>query len=68
MHSNTTNEKTFFKVCVHYKDANRPLVYEHAHMTYIKDVFYCVSSGGVEFKHPIANIWRITENYIGEDD
>lgn len=61
MHSDTEIQKGFIRVEVHYKDANRPLVYEHAHMTYVKDVFYCVASNGVEFKHPIANIWRIAE-------
>jgi hypothetical protein len=63
MHSDTSKQNTFTRVCVHYKDANRPLVYEHAYMTYTKDVFFCVQdSEGVEFRHPIANIWRTTED------
>ena len=61
MHSDTTEQKGCFYVAVHYKDANRPIVYKHAYMTYVKDVFYCVQANGFEFKHPIANIWRIVE-------
>ena len=60
-HSDTQNQKIYFRVSVHYKDANRPLIYENANMTYVKDVFYCVQTDGYEFKHPIANIWRIIE-------
>ena len=63
MESQTEAQKTYFRVEVHYKDANRPLVYEHAHMTYVKDVFYCVHSGDHEYKHPIANVWRIKETW-----
>lgn len=60
-HSDTTKQNECWRVRVHYKDANRPLVYEEATMTYVKDVFYCVISDGHEFKHPIQNIWRIVE-------
>lgn len=61
--SDTEKQETYFCVEVHYKDANRPLVYKDAHMTYVKDVFYCVHSGNKEYKHPIANIWRIKEDW-----
>jgi hypothetical protein len=61
--SDTQSQDTCWKVEVHYKDANRPLVYEHAEMTYIKGPFYCVHSGDHEYKHPIVNIWRIKEDW-----
>ena len=64
LHSDTEEQETYVYIAVHYKDASRPLIYEQAHMSYVKDVFYCVSSGGTEFKHPIANIWRIVERII----
>ena len=67
-HSDTSIQESRFRVTVHYKDANRPLVYEQAHMTYVKDVFYCVQADGVEFKHPIANVWRITEEWTQEGE
>lgn len=52
------------RVEVHYKDASRPLVYEDVANTYVKGPFYCVYlASGVVKKHPVANIWRVTEDY-----
>lgn len=61
--SETELQGKYWKVEVHYKDANTPLVYENAEMTFVKDLFYCVHSGNHEYKHPIANIWRIKEDW-----
>ncbi len=65
--SDTETQATYFHVEVHYKDANRPLVYKDAHMTYIKGTFYCVHSGDNEYKHPISNIWRIKESWYSHE-
>ena len=52
------------RVEVHYKDASWPLVYEDAVNTYVKGPFFVVYlPEGIVKKHPVQNIWRITESY-----
>jgi len=63
MNSDTESQAGTRRVEVHYKDANSPLVYESAKLTFVKDVFFCVHSGEHSYKHPIANIWRIKEDW-----
>lgn len=61
MKSDTEKSQKGRRVEVHYKDANEPLVYENALMTYIKGDFFCVHQDQWAYKHPIANIWRVRE-------
>ena len=51
------------RVEVHYQDASTPLVYNDVRNTYIKGPFFVVYVGDRVWKHPVANIWRITEDY-----
>jgi len=63
MRSDTEKKQKGRLVEVHYKDADEPLVYAKAKMTYIKGQFFCVHSNGYSYKHPIENIWRIREGW-----
>ena len=51
-------------VTVHLKDQSQPLVYENVINAYEKGSFYCVYVEGEKvYKHPIADIWRVKEDY-----
>jgi len=50
------------KVQVHLKETSQPIIHEAVN-TYSKGPFYCVFVDGQVFKYPLANIWRITEDY-----
>ena len=72
MNSDTEKTQSGRRVEVHYLDANEPLVYENAKMTFIKGPFFCVHHGNSSYKHPIANIWCVKEAWCSntqtEDD
>ena len=63
MKSDTEKHQKGRKVEIHYKDANEPLIYDHAKMTYIKGPLFCVHQDNSSYKHPINNIWRIVEEW-----
>ena len=63
MSSDTEKNSKGKRIEVHYKDANEPIVYEKAKMTFVKGQFYCVHHGENSYKHPISNIWRIKEEW-----
>ena len=59
-------------VVVHLKDQSQPIIYYDVMNTYEKGSFYCVyvkkcdkdlSEQEFSYKHPIADIWRIKEDY-----
>lgn len=51
------------KVTVELKETSQPLVLA-ARNTYTKGLFYCVyTADGTVQKFPLANIWRVTEDY-----
>ena len=51
-------------VAVHLKEQSQPLVYENVINAYEKGSFFCVYVEGEKvYKHPIADIWRVKEDY-----
>ena len=50
-------------VSVHYKGSSQPINYGECDSAYEKGAFYCVVKDGKVFKHPVRNIWRISESY-----
>lgn len=50
------------KVRVQLKETSQPIVHE-ATSTYTKGPFYCVQVGETAVKYPMANIWRVVEDY-----
>jgi hypothetical protein len=51
------------KVSVQYLDQSQPMNYENVDNTYMKGNMFCVKIGEKVYKHPIQQIWRITEEY-----
>lgn len=50
------------KVQIHLKETSQVIVHD-AENTYQKGDFFCVKVNKEVFKYPIANIWRIIEEY-----
>jgi hypothetical protein len=51
------------KVRVELKETSQSLQFDNATNTYTKGDLYCVYQDGVVTKFPLANIWRIKEDY-----
>jgi hypothetical protein len=50
------------KVSIHLKETSQP--FDHtAEAAYTKGPFYCVKVGERVYKYPLANIWRVAEDY-----
>jgi hypothetical protein len=50
------------KVVIQLTETSQPI--EHAAVNaYTKGPFYCVYLGGKVYKYPVANIWRVVEEY-----
>lgn len=50
------------KVLVQLKGTSQPIEHK-AKNTYQKGDFYCIHEGNDAIKYPIANIWRVIEDY-----
>jgi hypothetical protein len=51
-------------VWVHLKDQSQPIEYKNVINTYEKGFFYCVyTEKEMVYKHPLADIWRVKEEY-----
>lgn len=50
-------------VTVQYHDQAQPMEYRNVSNTYQKGDLFCVYVDGKVYKHPIPNIWRISESY-----
>lgn len=44
-------------------ETSQVIEHGHAKNTYTKGPFYCVYENNLVYKYPVANIWRITEDY-----
>jgi len=57
------------KIEVWLKETNRPITYADVASTYLKGALYCVYQAHQQrvTKWPLANIWRIIEEYPDED-
>ncbi len=51
------------KVQVQLRETSQPIHHNEVTNTYQKGDLYCVQVGDVVYKYPIANIWRILEEY-----
>lgn len=54
------------KVKVELKETSQPIEVL-AINTYTKGPFYCIFWNKLVYKFPLDNIWRITEEYTGEE-
>lgn len=50
------------KVHINLKETSQEIVHQ-ANNTYQKGDLFCVRVGSEVFKYPIANIWRVVEEY-----
>jgi hypothetical protein len=55
--------KFMISVRVHLKETSQAITHSTATNTYTKGPFYCVYESDVVYKYPIANIWRVVEDY-----
>lgn len=51
------------RVEVELKETSQRIVFEDAVNTYTKGPLFVVYADGKAVKFPLANIWRVTENY-----
>ena len=54
------------RVIVKLKETSQEIIY-NAVNTYQKGDFYCIYDGKQVYKYPIANIWRVTEDYYNKE-
>lgn len=55
------------KVTIWLKESSQPIIHEKAINTYEKGSLFCVYEEGIVHKYPIANIWRIADEYPNSD-
>ena len=56
------------RVCLELKETSQQLVIHDALNTYTKGPFFCIYlRNGTVTKIPLANIWRISEDYQGDE-
>lgn len=51
------------KVEISLIETSQAVCHENVKNTYTKGPLFCVYVGNTVYKYPIANIWRITEDY-----
>lgn len=50
-------------VSIELKETSQPVDIADVTNTYTKGPLYCIYGAGIVVKFPLANIWRITEDY-----
>lgn len=51
------------KVSISLIETSQVIIHEQVKNSYTKGPFYCVYEGDQVYKYPVANIWRVTEEY-----
>jgi len=57
-------DKKFITTSIHLKTQSQPIVHDDVINSYEKGAFFCIQTANEKvFKYPIADIWRVIEDY-----